>query len=204
MTSVFSSSVAQSTSAVLLRSPICGYLDEEKDYPDGDDPDLQQADGLGLSASNTYRCEKSLTYVQACVNTSSELPSIGNCGIYGGNPLAKMTVSKESCPFAEGTCLDPEHGVIGLDTGLLDTNADLGLNMRDSLFVRKTTVCAPVQTQDYMTHYLNASDPIYNGSYEYSYGLPIWEDEPSTFSIDPVQQQYLARKNGDFPAYQLQ
>ena len=30
-----------------------------------------------------------------------------------------------------------------------------------------------------------------------------WPDDPPTFSIDPVQQQYLARRNGDFPAYQL-
>ena len=122
-------------------------------------------------------------------------------------------MSDEPCPFAEGTCLDSEHGVIGVDTGLLDTNLDLGINLPDRFFIRKTTVCAPVQTRDYVTVLLN-SNTVTNGSAVYRYG-PIYDDIIAYFTNDnttmdytyalfPSQQNSDNRLLGILPPYQLE
>ena len=105
--------------------------------------------------------------------------------------------------------------MIGLDTGLLDTNHDLGINLPYSVFLRKKTVCAPVQAETYITK-LTTNNTQTNGSCIYSYG-PSNDDAVTaytngnddgsanyTFILLPSQQNIGNRYLNIVPPYQLE
>ena len=208
---MFSSQVSQSTSTVLVRSPQCGYLNGT--YSNENSTFISEA--LALGAYNTYLVREGLNYIRACNESSSSLPSLGNCGIFGDNPFGKMSVSEDPCPFAEGACIDSRYGVIGLDTGLLDTNRDLGINTPHPIFLRKTTGCAPVQTGSYISQLVTNTTQT-NGTFIYSYG-PSDDDDLAiftgnndygfanyTYPLLPSQQDFGNRFLSVVSTYQLE
>lgn len=116
-----------------------------------------------------------------------------NC--YGGNynsltcgtfpkPSLHYTVNQNaSCPFQGGICKISDTAAFEMDTGLLDTHEDLGINAppADRIKYRKMTTCAPLQTRSFGGGLLgrivpfsqqNVTDKGIDGDYivEYLYG----------------------------------
>ena len=72
-----------------------------------------------------------------------------------GSTFVKPTISWTStvnapCPFNDDLCLE-KNRAFEMDTGLLDSREDLGLNTPDNgrLFYRRVTTCAPIHTKGY-------------------------------------------------------
>ncbi|KAF2813088.1 uncharacterized protein BDZ99DRAFT_496164 [Mytilinidion resinicola] len=63
-------------------------------------------------------------------------------------PRLNSTITRNSpCPFADGVCETP---ALKFDSGLVDSNDDMGLNAReeDSIQIRRVTTCAPVLIEE--------------------------------------------------------
>ena len=61
-------------------------------------------------------------------------------------PRLPISYYAAPCPFDQSMCLEGELPALSVDTGLIDLNADLGLNLQraDSVKFRKKTTCAVV------------------------------------------------------------
>ncbi|KAF2728729.1 hypothetical protein EJ04DRAFT_516392 [Polyplosphaeria fusca] len=88
--------------------------------------------------------EFSHTYTRTCYNkTRAELgPS---CQMFAKPNLDYSTTLDQKCPFNETTCQLKDTNA-KLDTGLIDTNALLGVNSKKAnIQFRKLTTCAPIK-----------------------------------------------------------
>jgi hypothetical protein len=185
---LFSSRVSQRSADVLIRSPVCGYFNP---------PSADSTNGklYGVNSSvldnafsqlnyNHHSLTQSSNYVQACNGSSTLLPFFINCDIYLAQPFQDTTITKGYCPFAEGTCLDPENGVIQADTGLLNSNLALGINAppQNRLGVRKVTECAPIDSVPYQSADSKSLNDTVDATMEYLYG-PSTNGANYTYSL---------------------
>lgn len=85
-------------------------------------------------------------YVQTCLS-GSELPE---CNTFKQRQLY-WTSANISCPF-DNLCLGAENGSFYMDTGVLDSRDDFGINGRDKerIQFRKNTTCVPIKSDGYM------------------------------------------------------
>ncbi|KAI0168841.1 hypothetical protein GGR52DRAFT_592616 [Hypoxylon sp. FL1284] len=120
---------------VLVTSPSYGFVDSANTSIPGQ-----------LSMNVAQQCLDSLQaargYSINCYNTSSTQ----GCGPFT-NPRIDWEIQWDAkCPFGDSMCLEPG---MSIDTGLINSNQDLGLNAKpeDQVELRKKTTCAPI-TQD--------------------------------------------------------
>lgn len=87
------------------------------------------------------------TYAQQCYAKDTNL---ANCQTYVKKRLVSQVNRNATCPFQSKMCRF-QNGNIRIDTGLLDTHEDLGLNLPRSqrLQIRTTTDCAPIVMEGY-------------------------------------------------------
>ncbi|GFF64340.1 hypothetical protein IFM47457_06188 [Aspergillus lentulus] len=93
------------------------------------------------SLQDTY---EAATYVRQCYQGS---PSGLICGTYARPSIPFTTNQNASCPFASELCAYNDRSAFEMDTGLLDSQADFGINARskDRIKFRRVTTCAPVK-----------------------------------------------------------
>lgn len=117
-------------------------------------------------------------YVRQCY--SGKATNLG-CGVYNRQSLPFTVNANASCPFAPGVCLYNDHSAFAMDTGLLDSHADLGVNAppEHRILFRRVTTCAPVNGTQWVTvendpvrgpiDYVNAgpSPPLWNYTFLY-------------------------------------
>lgn len=92
-------------------------------------------------------------YARQCYQGNDRL-NVLQCGVYTVPALKyKSTAVSVACPFDDGMCLDGL--AYQLDTGLVDTHKDLGVNMPRSGRVgfRKVTTCAPIVQRGFLTNH---------------------------------------------------
>ena len=138
---VFSSEVTKAAgNETLVRSSRCGYwklsagidtdpLPSSKDLADESDT---------LAAS---------TYSRACYGDIQDRPQ---CRILPRPKIAWKTKMGAPCPFASEICAGGPSAAIKLDSELIDSHKDLGINSKESERVqyRKVTTCAVLSQED--------------------------------------------------------
>ncbi|OTA99476.1 hypothetical protein M426DRAFT_255537 [Hypoxylon sp. CI-4A] len=92
------------------------------------------------------------------------------------------------CPFDPSLCRSNNSNII-LDTGLIDSLYDLGMNTppEDRLLFRKVLQCAPLITEGYKKDYIYSDDRSYT---RYYYGEPLWFLRPISFIPANVTYEY--------------
>ena len=163
--SVFSSEVSKFPGdARLLRPGNCGYF---RMRGDAITPATQQAytwktlnDSI-TAAGYARQCYGGLTGRLEC--STMFRPS-----------LPTITNSNATCPFASGMCVYGDTAAFSVDSGLIDSRDDLGINSPDSGRVkfRRVTTCAPVRTKDFLvvTNYTDTNSLLL------SYYFGPWND----------------------------
>ncbi len=89
-------------------------------------------------------------YVRQCY--SAKATNLG-CGVYNRQSLPFTVNANASCPFASGLCLFNDHSAFAMDTSLLDSHADLGINAppEHRISFRRVTTCAPLYARQWVT-----------------------------------------------------
>lgn len=104
------------------------------------------------------------------VDTSPE------CNVFK-QPQIKWTRLNTECPFT-GLCLGPPNSTLILDTGLIDSRDDLGINSRDEdqIQYREVSTCTPITTDGYVSTFnTTTSDNVTLTAYAAFYGPNLYE-----------------------------
>ena len=114
------------------------------------------------------------TYAKACYG---DIPSPLQCQTFPKAMLNFATSDGAPCPFVSGTCSNGNNGAFEMTTGLLSSREDLGINLpsKYSFQYRKSTVCAPIETAQYVQNFTGASArnlgyAFTTTIYQYDYG----------------------------------
>jgi hypothetical protein len=118
------------------------------------------------------------TYVRQCYANTTSL----GCGLYYRQSLPFSNNPNATCPFASGVCVYNDHSAFAMDTGLLDSHADLGINAppQNRVSFRRVTTCAPLHatpwgtfqndSNDGLVIYINAGpNPPWNYTFSYNH-----------------------------------
>lgn len=109
-------------------------------------------------------------YVQNCLKQSQLLPE---CNIFKSQKFDWISARNATCPFGD-LCLGPANSSLYLDTGLMDSRRDLGINSQntDRVQWRKNATCIPITTKGYSkqgTTSINYRHGPYRGETTFNY-----------------------------------
>ncbi|KAI9150808.1 hypothetical protein HJFPF1_10585 [Paramyrothecium foliicola] len=138
-----SSRMAQGSDA-LIDGTNCGFVDPDK---------FNLSDAvLVWDAYDSRRIEAASDYAQRCYESHSDER---DCSAFVRPALPISVTANASCPFDSSICLSQDANLI-LDTGLMDSHFDLGLNSPPvSRFkLRFKMHCAPLVTEGYKSTYV--------------------------------------------------
>ncbi|OJD36629.1 cytochrome p450 protein [Diplodia corticola] len=144
--SIFSSMVSTSSgNEVLISSPDCGYTSAQLDNPDT----------LAAQTFEPYLRQNALSYAQyaqQCYQPNAS--TVVDCSQFVKKNLSGTAQTDASCAFADNIC-QRDSANLALDTGLLDSNQDFGLNSppEETFQYRRRVQCAPLKTDDYKKPY---------------------------------------------------
>ena len=162
---VFSSEVTKAAGdETLIRSPNCGLLELN-----ATGTKQNQAAYHAVDLNDTLAAT---TYSRACYEDTE---NVLQCNQYAQQQLKWQTDHNASCPFLPDLCLYGGTSAYQMDSGLIDSHEDLGINAAKSERVqyRKVTTCSPIHTKGYVTN-ITDTDPnavAYGDSLElYWYG----------------------------------
>jgi hypothetical protein len=123
------------------------------------------------------------TYVRQCYPANTA--NLG-CGVYQHQNLPFTVNPNATCPFASDLCFYNDHSAFAMDTGLLDSHADLGINAppQHRILFRRMTTCAPIHATQWATSqnesqvglvtYINAGpNPPWNYTFSYAHHAGI-------------------------------
>lgn len=100
-----------------------------------------------------FTLTQSAAYVRSCYN--GDPTGAADCGHFVRQSLAGKQSSVDfqaPCPFSGDACVTKAARV---DSGLLDSNSDIGLNSppKDGVSFRRVTTCAPIKVDRYATEW---------------------------------------------------
>lgn len=140
--SIFSSMIATSFGdEVLISSPDCGYTNAQLDNPNT----------LAAQTFEPYLRQNALSYAQyaqQCYHTNAS--TVVDCSQFVKKNLLGTSKTDATCAFGGQICQDDSSN-LDLDTGLLDSNEDFGLNAppEETFQYRRRIQCAPLKTDGY-------------------------------------------------------
>ena len=162
---VFSSEVTKAPgNETLVRSPNCGYI-----YLTDPGSFKAQIDYNSMDLNDTL---PAAAYERACYESAENSLQ---CGQFIQRQLRWTSNPSTPCPFSPNMCYSGDTTAYEMDTGLIDSHDDLGVNAPKMHRVkyRKVTTCSPLQTKDYRTE-VNDTDinsPTFNDTLvRYFYG----------------------------------
>ena len=137
--SVLSSKVTNSSGSQRLIIGNCGYFG----YNENATLPIRTKAMVSKDLNDTIIAS---AYARQCYAGNDKLNKM-QCSMYEQPALSYKVVADAPCPFEKSMCKD--NLVYQLDTGLIDTHTDLGINMPTSgrIGFRKVSTCAPI-TQD--------------------------------------------------------
>lgn len=189
---LFSSKLGSSMgSEVLISSSQCGTI---MMYSETSTALLQ------ASVYNPWLSQRTISYsnyAQRCYTNTSKA---GDCrGPFVKKALPSVVDRNASCPFKNNICRN-STGNIKIDTGYLNSQAELGLNtpLESQFALRVLTQCAPLKAEGYkkIVHY--SDDKLYT---QYFYGSRFGNvtEDNRTFTYQMEQQSINQWKwEGDF------
>ncbi|KAK0884416.1 hypothetical protein LTR87_001758 [Friedmanniomyces endolithicus] len=149
---IFSAKIAGTNTEILLRSDQCGTINFTGTTAGQDSESI-------LTLLREYQFLRvdavvSSNYIATCFLNTSSTPV--NCDSYVRSQPSWTLTEKDSCPFADEICYGAPNTSaswisVTLDSGLIDSTLDLGINARpeDRVQLRKLLTCAPLKTKGY-------------------------------------------------------
>ena len=178
---------------LLARDPACGIWSGPDTTAFADRVALFAAE-VSWDVYNKNTIQSSKEYVQNCVGQEQSLPE---CSMFKSSSLT-WTTRNSSCPFTD-LCLGSTNSSHQLDTGLINSREDLGINSKDDARVqyRRLTTCSPIVIEDYVgikNTTLGASTFYLIGAFygPNSQGAPLAEiySDPSTVNATYLTSQF--------------
>jgi hypothetical protein len=114
-----------------------------------------------LSSKNLADTNVAATYVRQCYQNAT---STGACGFFMRPSLPFRVNVNARCPFESGTCLTSDQDAFSMDTGLLDSHGDFGINSAPAgrIQYRRMATCAPLHGKPFGSYVnLNNSNSVY-------------------------------------------
>ncbi|KAI9147216.1 cytochrome p450 protein [Paramyrothecium foliicola] len=145
--------------------------------------------------------EDGADYAQRCYGNQS---TATDCGTLP-RPSLPMTIDlKAGCPFDDALCLSSDANIL-VDTGLIDSHRDLGLNFpKSSAFqYRQKLHCAPLETEGYRS-IITQNGFLRNKTFEESEGHLRNETYASYYygpNIDPNDTKIVSDLNATYQIY---
>jgi hypothetical protein len=172
--SIFTSEVTKSVgNSTIILGPSCGYI-----MPSNENK-TQSIDYTSKTLADTY---EAAVYVRQCYRETTSLA----CSVYNRRSLSFTTNPNASCPFL-GLCIFNDNSAFSMDTGLVDSHSDLGINARpeNRIKYRRVTTCAPIHAKQWV-QVVNVTNigqvinvdagPTNAGNYTFSYNLRSGSD----------------------------
>ncbi|KAF2249670.1 hypothetical protein BU26DRAFT_504125 [Trematosphaeria pertusa] len=197
LASIYATPIIQLQPDVLSRGAICGDWNStalESDY------DVVYK----YTEEQIHLWEKSGSYARLCYPSDlrEDTGSAATCVQRGETRKVWRNSTEERCPFAVHMCKD-DH-VYALDTGLLDSNLDLGINSpkEDRIQYRRKMTCSPLTTEGFVEGPLEAGsrsnlttpNPWMNISiWNYNYGKLTYANEDNFTNATWVYDDGLLR-----------
>ncbi|RMZ87143.1 hypothetical protein DV736_g5625, partial [Chaetothyriales sp. CBS 134916] len=176
---IFTGEITKSASThMLVRSDVCGTWQTTGDL-------------TSYAATSVYAQKKvndtmnAANYVSNCYDTTSN--SSLKCSSFVQQALPYSLQHNVSCPFDDAFCIGGATGAISLDTGMLDSHSDLGINapQENRIQYRRHTVCSPLVFGDKFCRVENETLPGLDTTDEFirCYTGPT-EQSNYTFGVD--------------------
>lgn len=89
-------------------------------------------------------------YARACYGGT---PDRLQCNVYPAQSLLYTVDQNATCPFRDGTCVYGNTAAFRMDTGLINSHFDLGINAptHERVQTRMVTTCAPLHVRNFTT-----------------------------------------------------
>lgn len=157
---------------VLLSGKQCGVQDK-----------VEQDNYEALFPFYGIKLSEHLTYAFGCYQ-QQQSHQLEQCQTYIRSRLPYTVDTNAPCPFAKDICLYQDQNII-LDTGLLDSEKDFGINGGQHFLFRSVKHCAPLVTEG---HTIASSDdtPDEAKTLSYNYGEYRYEKFPFQASVFPM------------------
>ena len=153
---IFSSQLITTSNETLVKENACGYL-----------TNLATSDVVTLEAFHEYvalnldverNAGQSLQQVQSCKGTT--LATDVQCDAYI-RAAHLMALYNATCPFQDASmCITPDGLAVQVDTGMVDSQLDLGINapVKDRIKYRHVATCSPIKQEGFTTDWINATN----------------------------------------------
>ncbi|KAE9367250.1 hypothetical protein N431DRAFT_350195 [Stipitochalara longipes BDJ] len=145
---IFSSEVSKAAgSSVLVKSNQCGVVDML--FEPGLDVDPVNLHAILTQLYNAAsQILSASTYAQSCYASDTNR---NQCSRYLKQQLNWTTTPNATCPFDENLCILNGTSSLRLDSGVIDSHSDLGINApyENRVHYRKVTTCAPIHTEPF-------------------------------------------------------
>jgi len=162
---IFSSSISSFTGNEVLISGIdCGLLGAPEAFPDME---------RSFRLTNAYRSQQVFVANNFALQCAGNASNSEECGNFVKPSLPISVDSNAPCPFSPEVC-QQQLGNIFLDSGIIDSHHDLGINMPPELRFQYRIVnhCAPLATNNFTeVKVVNNSSPRLQ-TMRYYYGAP--------------------------------
>jgi hypothetical protein len=176
---VYSSEVTKAAGTeVLVKGDKCGFLR----FVSAADTDDAVQDYTFKIHNDTITAAE---YARTCYMNTDKFPQ---CNRFVQRQLNWTTNLNASSPFAPGLAWYSDTAALQLDTGLLDSHKDIGINAppAERVSYRKRTTCAVLRPEYIQKHSLLGISNTTNGpKYEYYLG-PIGDVINATFEYYPI------------------
>ncbi|KAI0154798.1 hypothetical protein GGR57DRAFT_465051 [Xylariaceae sp. FL1272] len=148
------------------------------------------------------------TYAQQCYSQDFSPGELG-CGTFVQKQIPFSVTTNAPCPFPNDTrvCQTNDSNIV-VDTGLMDSHFDMGLNLpaKERFQYRRVMSCAPLSVERYsQSHNLSAT----RSTMRYFYGTPLLndKDDSSNHTYETSNNAYSDREavgqSGGFPKYSI-
>lgn len=132
-------------------------------------------------SSRTQKASQALGYAYNCYQNQSTSKT-RDCNVYTKTALAYTKDTNAGCPFDGQMCLKPDGNLL-LDSGMLDSHDDFGLNSGPRFQFHVSRQCAPVATKNFTDIFIEADGSQWmrykygrssnlTGSQDFVYKLP--------------------------------
>ncbi|KAH9204414.1 hypothetical protein DL95DRAFT_496441 [Leptodontidium sp. 2 PMI_412] len=131
---LFTSAVSKAPgNSTIIVGPYCGGYQERNGSELKDQASKYLADTL-----------EAATYVQQCYRQSA---SQLDCGKHVRSAFSFAMDSDAACPFPPEICYNKTNSAISMDTGLLNSHVDFGINAppKNRILLRRVATCAPLR-----------------------------------------------------------
>jgi hypothetical protein len=131
-------------SNVLATSTNCGYWDF------GNLSNITQIYGAQLKYSKDTLA--AADYARSCYGAASNVSNSQQCTSYVKQQIKWDVNPNASCPFVDNICVLNGTKSFQMDTGYINSHADLGINAiaENRILYRRITTCAPVHTAPFV------------------------------------------------------